>query len=323
MNVAVVFSKRTGLNFDISEAHLNRIREALPDANVYFAEDPAELISSNIKAEILICWTSGGGHFICKDYCLYCADTLKWIFSLSAGMEGVLSLLPDLPDGIKVSNTKGIHAAPIAEHVLGYLLAVYRRFGQIYENQTKHRWHRFMPQELHGKTVCIVGLGSIGCGIAERCKALGMNVLGVKRSIGTFPSVDEVFPVSDVEVALAQSDVVVNVLPVTKDTVGFFDAARLSHCKKGALFVNVGRGQTVNTDSLTAALLSGQLGGAMLDAVDPEPLPAGHPLWDMENVLISPHMSAESPLYIDRSFRVFTESVPFYLAGALLPNELK
>lgn len=323
MNVVVIYSKRTGINFDVTESNIQAIKQAAPQANVFFCDNAEELIQKGIKAEIIICWTSGGGHFICKDYCLYCTDSLKWVFSLSAGMEGVMEIAPSLLPEIKFSNTKGLHATPIAEHVLGFLLATYRGLWTIRENQKKQRWERFVPQELSGKTVGIIGLGSIGCGIAQRCKALGMTVLGVKQRLETIPFVDQVLTSKDMDVVLEQSDVIINALPSTKETYQTFQKERFAKCKQGALFVNIGRGATVETQALTDALKCGHLGGAMLDTIDPEPLPAGHPLWQMENVLISPHMSAESPLYMDRAFQIFIDSIPSYLEHKPLPNEVR
>lgn len=321
MVVAILFTKATGLQFDVGQAHMDIVKAALPEAEVVMAETPEELKEKGIDPDILITWITGGGHFTAEEYCLGCKN-LKWIHGLSAGVEGVTySPLADKP-GLRLTNAKGIHGIPISEHVLGFMLHHARELGRIKENQKTGEWKRFVPDELYGHTVSILGMGSIASAVAKRAKAFGMTVLGVKRTVVPLENVDEVLPESKMDEAIARADYLVMLLPATPETKGTMSRERFDMMKDGAFFINVGRGVTVDTDALLEALNSGKISGAALDAVDPEPLPADHPLWSMDNVILSPHMSAESPRYMERAFRVFADNVPFFLSGEAMPTEI-
>lgn len=321
MKVAVLFEFTERIGVPVTEKHLQMVREVLPSAEVMMAASSQELIDAGFEAEILICWVTGGGLCIAEDYCLW-DKKLKWIHGLSAGVEGVtLSRIAEIP-GLRFTNAKGIHGIPISETVMGYLVSTVRMLPEVKKNQEAHQWRRLIPGEMFGKTVTIIGIGSIGSAIAKRCKAFDMRVIGVKRSYAELPNVDAVYTEEQMDDAIAQGDVVVMVLPATEKTERLFGKEKFAKMKPGALFVNVGRGQTVDTDALIEALRSGRLGGAMLDAMDPEPLPPDHPLWTLENIFISPHMSAQSGLYMDRAFAVFQKHVPEYLSGERMTDEI-
>ena len=321
MVVAILFTKATGLQFDVGEEHVKLVQNALPDAEVYLVESTQELISRGIDPDILITWITGGGHFNAVDFCCQ-SKNLKWIHGLSAGVEGVTqSPVAQIP-GLRVTNSKGIHGIPISEHVMAFLLYQTRGLGRIKANQAAGNWERFVPDELYGKTMCILGMGSIAKAVAQRAKAFSMTVVGVKRTVVDIPNVDEVLPESRMDEAIARADVLVMLLPATTETYKTMDARRFALMKDGAYFVNVGRGSTVDTDALCSALEQGKLSGAALDAMDPEPLSPDSPLWKMDNVIISPHMSAESPRYMERAFQVFADNVPAFLSGEPMPTEI-
>ena len=321
MKIAIIYDFSDRIGIPVTEKHVETVRKAMPDAEVRMASSGQELIDAGFDADILICWVTGGGLCIVEDYCRW-SKNLKWIHGLSAGVEGVTQTsIAEIP-GLRLTNAKGIHGIPISETVMGYLVSTMRMLPAVRENQKKHQWIRLIPEEMYGKTVTILGIGSIGQAIAKRCKAFDMTVLGVKRSPAELPNVDEVLTEERMDEAISRADIVVMVLPATAATEKIFGAEKFALMKEGALFVNVGRGQTVDTDALVDALASGRLGGAMLDALDPEPLPEDHPLWDMENVVISPHMSAQSMLYMDRAFEVFADNVPGFLRGEVMPTEI-
>lgn len=321
MVVAILFTKVTGLQFDVGQLHMDIVKAALPDAEVVMAETPEELEARGIDPDILITWVTGGGHFTAEQFCLE-SKNLKWIHGLSAGVEGVtFSPLADKP-GLRLTNSKGIHGIPISEHVLGFMLYQARGFGRIKAHQNAKEWARFVPNELYGHTLTILGMGSIASAVAKRAKAFGMTVLGVKRTVTPLENVDEVLPESRMDEAIARADYLVMLLPATPETKGTMNRERFAMMKDGAFFVNVGRGVTVDTDALVDALKSGKLSGAALDALDPEPLPADHPLWEMDNVFLSPHMSAETPRYMERAFHVFADNVPYFLQGETMPTEI-
>lgn len=323
MVAAILYSKAQGLQFDVTEFHADIVRKALPEAQVYLAETPGELEAQGVDPDILITWVTGGGMFpqASVDFCLK-SKNLKWIHGLSAGVEGVTyTPLCDKP-GLRLTNSKGIHGIPISEHVLGFMLYHARQLGRIKANQQAGTWTRFIPTELYGHTLTILGMGSIASAVAKRAKAFGMTVIGVKRTVIPLENVDEVLSEDRMDEAIARADYLVDLLPATPATAKTMDARRFALMKEGAYFINAGRGMTVDTDALVEALQSGKLSGAALDALDPEPLPAGHPLWAMENVLLSPHMSAETPRYMERAFQVFADNVPSYLRGEKMPTEI-
>lgn len=321
MKIAIIYEFSERIGIPVTEKHVDIVRRAMPEAEVRMASGCQELIDAGFDADILICWVTGGGLCIVEDYCRW-SKNLKWIHGLSAGVEGVTETSIADISGLRLTNAKGIHGIPISETVMGYLVSTMRMLPAVRENQKKHEWIRLIPEEMFGKTVAILGIGSIGQAIAKRCKAFDMTVLGVKRSPAELPCVDEVLTEDRMDEAIARADIVVMVLPATGATHKIFGAEKFALMKEGALFVNVGRGQTVDTDALTEALATGHLGGAMLDALDPEPLPGDHPLWDMDNVVISPHMSAQSMLYMDRAFEVFADNAPCFLRGEKMPTEI-
>lgn len=321
MIAAILYSQKTGLQFDVNQTHADMVQAALPEAQVVMAETPEELKARGIDPDILITWVTGGGLFTAVDFCLE-SKNLKWVHGLSAGVEGITMTPVSGRPGLRLTNAKGIHGIPISEHVLGFMLSHARGFDQIKANQKAGEWARFVPTELYGHTLTILGMGSIASAVAKRAKAFGMTVLGVKRTVTPLENVDEVLPESRMDEAIARADYLVMLLPATPETAGIMSRERFARMKDGAFFINVGRGVTVDTDALVEALQSGKLSGAALDALDPEPLPPGHPLWKMDNVLISPHMSAETPRYMDRAFQVFADNVPYFLRGEQMPTEI-
>ncbi len=170
--------------------------------------------------------------------------------------------------------------------------------------------------EIDGKTMLVVGLGGIGSEVAWRADALGMSVIATRASSREGPTYVEYVGLADELLALAeQADVIVNATPLTPETRGLFDAEFFRRMKPGAYFINVGRGGSVVTADLVAALTAGELGGAALDVTDPEPLPADHPLWDMPNVIITPHVAGASDLRGARMFTLIRENLRRYAAG--------
>ncbi len=319
MLAAVVFSSNRRVSFRITEQHLAMVRASLPGAEVLHVEDAKTLAARGLWADVLIGW--GDAHALGLDYCL--ADpNLKWIHALSAGVENLVDSPVAARPGLRVSNSRGFHGLPISEHVLGWLLTHYRGFARMRGTQQEHAWKPFVADELNGRTVGIIGAGAIGGAISRRCKAFETRVVGVKRHAMPLPDYDAVYPVEHLDRLLAESDVVIMVAPLTPETEGMLDARAFAAMKSGALFANVGRGRTVVTADLVDALASGHLGGALIDAVEPEPLPPDHPLWTLPNVVVSPHMSATTDRYMDRAFACFPRNAAVWLAGGRMPDEV-
>jgi phosphoglycerate dehydrogenase-like enzyme len=230
---------------------------------------------------------------------------LKVIQSLSAGVDW---LLPKVPPGVVVCRAVGVHDGPVSEWVVAAILAMQRRLPEFVEFQRRGEWNRSTVEppaidDLDGRTVLIVGHGSIGRALAARLAPFGARVVGVARRAR-----DDTQPVSALPDLLPQADIVVNLLPLTPETEHFVDAAFLPRMKPGALFVNAGRGKTVDTEALLEALRAGRIRAA-LDVTDPEPLPADHPLWRAPNVLITPHIAGAVARWQERGYRFAGEQI--------------
>lgn len=218
-------------------------------------------------------------------------ENLTYIQLTSAGFDRV-PMAEINRRGITIRNARGVYSAPMAEYALGGVLQLYKQFAFFRENQKQHRWekHRGLL-ELSGKQVCIVGCGSVGSECAKRFRAFGCSVTGIATGSRTQPFFDAVKAMDALEETLETADIVVLTLPLTEKTRHLLDSSRLARMKPGAVLVNIARGAIVDTEALAQALRSGHLGGAVLDVFEEEPLGADSPLWDMENVIVTPHNS--------------------------------
>ena len=245
---------------------------------------------------------------------LAAATRLRWMHAAGAGVERY-ELARIAARGVMLTNSSGVSAPNMAEHVLGMMIALTRRFPQLLRAQARREWRDEATHsevgELQGQTVLIAGIGEIGCAVAQRAAAFGMRVNGLRRRADASPPAgfDRVFAIADLTAALADADHVVVTLPNTPRSRGLFDAAAFAAMKPGAAIYNVGRGPVIDTAALIAALESGHLGGAGLDVTDPEPLPAESPLWDMENVLITAHTSGATPRYWERQADLVADNI--------------
>lgn len=296
--------------------HLKQIEEHAD--HVWYFRTETDLLSSGIDAEVLFTW--GGTGKMPETFCCR-SRKLKWINSFSAGVDPLLECsIRNL--GITITNAAGIHGKPMGLTAMGYVINHLRRFPQMAENQRQHirRKPEQLPEEVEGKTLGIIGAGTIGADVAHYAKALGFRVLGVKRKAVSLPNYDQVFSNLELDQALAQMDFVVILTPLTKDTRELFNAERFSACKEGAFIINIARGAVVDTYALTDALQSGHLSGCALDAVDESELSKDSPLWDMPNVFLTPQYSATSPLYVDRAIDQFVRNLDNYKTGQPLFN---
>jgi phosphoglycerate dehydrogenase-like enzyme len=238
---------------------------------------------------------------------------LRVIQTLSAGVDW---LVGRVPEHVTVCNARGVYDAPMAEWVVGGILAMQRGLVQARDAQARREWREFEPPELSGRRVVILGLGSIGTAISDRLRPFGVEIIGVGRTAR-----DGVRGLADLDAILGDAEILVNVLPLTGDTRGILDARRLALLPDGALLVNAGRGRTIETAALVEELKAGRI-RAVLDVTDPEPLPADHPLWGLSNVLISPHLAGDSPGSTTRSFALAGDQIRRFAAGEPLINEV-
>ncbi len=254
------------------------------------------------------------------------SPSLLWVHSYTAGMEGCSGLAPGVTEGRIFTNSKRLASPAIAEHSIAMLLSLSTGLPTYQRAQIESRWDRSRAAgtrfgELQGKTLLVVGLGGIGTEIARRANGLGMRVTATRNSSREGPDFVEYVGLSDeLPTLAAQADVVVNALPLTGQTTGLFNTAFFDTIKPGSIFISVGRGASTVTADLLAALQSGKLYGAGLDVTDPEPLPADSPLWQMSNVIITPHVSAASPGSMERTALVASENLRRYVDGGYLLN---
>ena len=193
------------------------------------------------------------------------------------------------------------------------MLASSRRLIEAWENQKNHQWKRLTsPDELYGKTAAVIGLGSIGREVAKHLKNMGMHVVAVKQKETTEPFVDQLLPIAQISEALSCADYVIVTLPLTPETTNMFNQDAFRLMKKDAFFINVSRGAVVNENDLVAALSSGMICGASLDVFAVEPLPEDSPLWDVPNLYITPHYSSVSPMYLERSLKIFRSNLQIF-----------
>jgi len=248
------------------------------------------------------------------------APHLKWLHTSFAGVDSLLKPEVNLPKDVILTNSAGTYGIAISEYLLTVTLMLMRRNLEYARLQFENKWQPLGSVKcIYGSKICVVGLGDIGENYAKRCQALGATVSGVVRTSRTIKPdcVDELYTIDKLDEAINEADVVALCLPGTNETKGLFDEKRLNKMKQGALLLNIGRGSAVDTAALTAALESGHLGGAGLDVTDPEPLPANSTLWQMDNVIITPHISGNQTLELTNELIVgkFLKYLADYVAG--------
>ncbi|MFB3882220.1 MAG: D-2-hydroxyacid dehydrogenase [Armatimonadota bacterium] len=301
----------------MSQADLARI-EAVADSIIAEASEGSEAaVAKAADAEVI-----QAGHW--SDELWKAAPRLKWVHSGGAGVERFMT--PDfVASPIILTNSQGVYAIPIADHVMAFVLHFSRRFGELVRKQLAHEWEgweeRRSSDELWGKTLGIVGLGGIGSEVARRAKAFGMRVIATRQRPDR-PSefADEVRGADQLPWLLRESDYVALCSALTHETRHLIGAEELKLMKPTAVITNIGRGGLVDEQALIGALNTGVIAGAGLDVFEQEPLPADSPLWDMPNVMITPHDAGSSPQSHERFMAIFLENLRRYVAGEPLLN---
>ena len=249
------------------------------------------------------------------------SDTLNWIQVVRAGVDALP--LPELNSkGVILTNGSGANAINIAEQTLAYMLMFVRRMNLTARHQDAREWkHDEGYDEVYNKTVMIVGVGHIGTLIAKYAKALGMKTIGVRHSDKPAEYIDEMIPMSELSNRINEVHFVINALPDTDETLGIFNKDLFDAMSKKAYYINIGRGKTTNMDDLVDALNDEAIAGAALDVTTPEPLPSDSPLWDMKNVIITPHDAGMSVHYEERAFDIFKRNLKSYVEnGEVVEN---
>jgi glyoxylate/hydroxypyruvate reductase A len=274
-------------------------------AHVPLGETPApELLA---RAEAMLAFRAGAG-------VLPRMPRLRWLQALTAGVEGWLAL-PDLPAGLTLTCARGTHRVQMPENILGALFHLTKDYAGIAADQRERRWRRRVSATLAGRTLAILGLGVIGQELARKAAALEMRVIGTRRRPAPMPHVERVYGPGDTDAVLAAADFVLLLLPVTPETRGFMSAARLKRMKPGAYLLNFGRGELVVEADLIQAVTSRTIAGAVLDVFPTEPLPAAHPFWSTEGILVLPHIGGLHPERDHVVAELFADNLNRFLAG--------
>ncbi|GAA0533555.1 MAG: D-2-hydroxyacid dehydrogenase [Pigmentiphaga sp.] len=286
------------------------LREALPGIRLSFAGEAEEAGRLIPDAEVLMAFGPA-----LNDRLIAAGRRLKWIQALGTGVDGIVDQ-PSLGPEVIISNMRGIHGPPMAEAALSAMLCLARSVPRLLRNQGQQRWDRFASQTLSGSTLAIVGSGSIAAYLAPICKALGMTVLGISAAPRPVPGFDHMYSRKQAGDAVARADFVLLLVPSTHETRNLVDGAFIERMKRTAFLINLARGSVVHEAALLAALQQGRIAGAYLDTFVTEPLPPGHPFWQLDNVVIAPHAAGMFNGYADAALPILVENIRLYQRGA-------
>ena len=317
---AVAFFQLKEVRWSLHENTLARWRERFPQVEIASVEDAEQLPAALAEAEIFVGWKVPPEHF-------GAARRLRWMHSASAGVDDCL--FPALIDSaVVLTNSTGVHAVCIPEHVLGQMLVLARNFHAALRVQQRGEWNRFEViafgsgvRELDGSALAILGAGPIGASLARRAAALGMRVRVLRRDpTRAVDGAEAVCGADRLHELLGWADFVVLSVPLTAETRGMIGERELRAMRSDAFLINIARGEVVDEEALVRCLRAGGLAGAALDVFSQEPLPAGHPLWSLPNVVLTPHISGYTRTYFDRVLAVFEDNLDRYLRGRPLRN---
>jgi phosphoglycerate dehydrogenase-like enzyme len=293
----------------------DRLRQEFPQLDVVHLKDYAGVDAQILDAEVVIGWSL-------RPEQVKSAKQLRWVHSTAAAVHQLI--FPELVESdIVLTNARDVHGPVVAEHVMALIFALAKRIPQAVRFQEKHVWGQKAmwesqprPREIAGATVGLVGLGSIGRAVARHASALGMRVIAAREHLEkpVPQGAEQIFSPAQLDALLGQSDYVVLAAPVTPSTQHLIDAHRLAAMKPDAYLINVGRGSLVDHAALAAALRNRRIGGAALDVFDKEPLAADSPLWDLENLLITPHTAGLTEKLWERNYALIVENLRRYLA---------
>ncbi|MGI9535849.1 MAG: D-2-hydroxyacid dehydrogenase [Desulfocapsaceae bacterium] len=292
---------------EFAEYYKSKLQEAFPHLEIEAAidEDSAEQFIQ--QAQVLVA-IKASDNLISK------AENLQWIQSLISGTD-FFTKLPSLNKEVLISSSRGIHGPQMAETTCLLMLALNRDLPANIKNQERKHWQRWPTKLLFKKEVGILGVGTIGTQLARICKSFGMIVHGLTTSGREIEWVDHPYDSAGLNQLISRVDYLVNILPATDDTRRAIGSEQFSAMKKTAYYISVGRGDTVDEGALIQALQSGDIAGAGLDVFAQEPLPVDSPLWEMKNVIVTPHIGGMSDIYPDQVLPNIKENISRYLAG--------
>jgi len=271
-------------------------------------------------ASVIFSWSESGP--LLRETFGMCPN-LRWVHSRAAGLDGML--FPELIESpVTLTNGRGVFSAALGEFVMGAIIYFAKDFRRLIRNQNGSLWEQFDVTPVSGRTVGIVGYGDIGRAVATRAKAMGMQVVALRRHgpplYNVDPLVSQIYSPDRLLEMLARSDYVVVATPLTAETRGMIGAAAFLAMKPDAVIINVGRGPVIDENAMIQALAAGRIRGAALDVFDTEPLPAGHAFYKFENVLLSPHSADHTPDWLDQSMQFFLDQFERFRKGEPLLN---
>jgi len=305
-------------DYTVSEKHKTAIQNAAPDAKIVIIKDQAEWEqrSGEIGPGVDVIFGLRPAAWFSQ------MPNLSWAQQVGAGANWLVEAPEFVKSDVVLTNASGVHAIPIAEHILALMLTLSRGIHRSIRNQANHKWDRKgRILELEGATMGLIGVGKIGEKTAEKAKGLNMKVLGLRRnSDRRSPYVDQMVGPDGLIDLLEQSDWAVITVAMTPETTGLIGEEQLKAMKKTAYIINIARGPVIQENCLVRALEEGWIAGAGLDVFEEEPLPEDSPLWDMKNVVITPHYAGATPYYINRLVDIFTENLRRFQAGEPMIN---
>ena len=302
------------------EPQLSMLNELRQTASVVIANSAQAFEKAAASADIIFNWS--GSLSLIRDVFLM-SPRVRWIHSRSAGLER--TLFPELiASDVIMTNGSGVFSPSLGEFALAAILYFAKDLRRMIRNQMAGRWEPFDILPISGQTVGIVGYGDIGRAVASRVRAMGMNVLAVKRHATTQnnpdPFADRIYTPDQRLAMLPQCDYVVVAAPLNAETLGLINEAEFAAMKPAAVIINVGRGPVIDERAMINALSQRKIKGAALDVFDEEPLPAGHPFYKLENVLLSPHCADHTPDWLDNAMRFFLDQFEKFRRGEPLLN---
>jgi len=308
----------------VTDSHKQYLKSIAPDTEFLYPKTFEELYTKYDDADALVSMPNLPPEMF---RFIKNAPSLKWFHCLISGVDALISSdLWNMP--IKVTSTKGIHAPMISDLALTYIFSFLRQFPSCIRGQIEHKWVGrelgVLIEESFDKTVGVIGVGSIGMEIARKCKLLGMRVVGAKRTPVESEWLDKCYTMDQIDELLKESDFVILMIPLSKETENLIGARELGLMKKSAYLINLARGGVLDHQALMKALDNGQIAGAGLDIFVKEPLEPGDPLWDYKQIIISHHTAPGTPHYTDRAIRqVIGENIKRYLADEPLMYQWK
>jgi len=300
--------------FDLPEAAEAEIKKINPEVELNLIDSNSDYLPLLKEAEIVFGWP--------KTELLKKAENLKWLHLPSAGVDRYANKELYQNRDLMLTNSSGVYGKPIAEHVFSMIMAHNRNLIDYAYDKKEKKWQRKNDiKDFFNSTVGILGLGDIGSTIAKRAKAWGAEVLALKRTMIEFPNyVDQIYLNDDLDKLLKESDYLILTLPGTPETEGIIGRKELKMMKDTAFIVNIGRGSLIKQDELLEALKNNWIAGAGLDVTDPEPLPEDSELWELDNLILTPHTSGFSPTNDQRRFEIFKDNLQSYLQNQKLNN---